>query len=85
MFSIPFLLPFLPSFPSLPPSFSLFSFYLHPPHLQLPLVQACFEGNVVQLTELIGQREDVNAIVSLSCMLVRLLQASYGNTLQHSV
>lgn len=34
--------------------------------LQLPLVQACFEGNVVQLTELIGQREDVNAIVSFS-------------------
>ena len=32
--------------------------------LQLPLVQACFEGNVVQLTELIGQREDVNAVVS---------------------
>ena len=31
--------------------------------LQMPLVQACFEGNVVTLTELIGQREDVNAVV----------------------
>ena len=31
----------------------------------MPLVQACFEGNVVQLTELIGQREDVNAVVSV--------------------
>ena len=32
----------------------------------MPLVQACFEGNVVQLTELIGQREDVNALVRIS-------------------
>lgn len=29
----------------------------------MPLVQAVFEGNAVQLSELIGQREDVNAIV----------------------
>ncbi len=33
--------------------------------VQLPLVQSCFEGNVVQLTELIGQREDVNQVVSV--------------------
>ena len=30
---------------------------------QMPLVQAIFESNVVQLTELIGQREDANAMV----------------------
>ena len=41
---------------TLPPS-------LCPP--QLPLVQACFEGNVVQLSELAGQRsEDINSIDS---------------------
>lgn len=32
----------------------------------MPLVQACFEGNVVQLQELIGQREDVNAQVCVT-------------------
>lgn len=32
----------------------------------MPLVQACFEGNVVQLQELIGQREDVNAQVRVT-------------------
>ena len=30
----------------------------------MPIVQAIFEGNVIQLTELITQREEVNAIVS---------------------
>ena len=42
-------------------SLSICSKLLHCP--QMPLVQACFEGNVVQLQELIGQREDVNAQV----------------------
>lgn len=32
---------------------------------QMPLVQACFEGNVVLLSELCGQREDVNAVVGI--------------------
>lgn len=31
----------------------------------MPLVQACFEGNVVLLSELCGQREDVNALVGI--------------------
>ena len=31
----------------------------------MPLVQACFEGNVELLSELCGQREDVNAVVGI--------------------
>ena len=51
------------SFPvSLPLSLPPFS-PPFPPSPQMPLVQAVFESNVVQLTELIGQREDVNAVV----------------------
>ena len=42
----------------------------------MPLVQACFESNVVLLTELCGQREDVNATVGFI-----VLQVECRNTL----
>ena len=50
---------------SLPMVLTVLSLSLSHTHThQMPLVQSVFESNVVQLSELIAQREDVNAMVS---------------------
>ncbi len=45
----------------------------------MPIVQAIFEGNVIQLSELITQREEVNAIVSICTIII--LVCYYNNLL----
>ena len=43
----------------------------------LPIIQAIFEGNVIQLTELITQREEVNAVVRCYIYIVHTCNGSH--------